>query len=65
MGNSTTAIRVGDDFLLAHYPESGKLYSIQHGDEASRSYTLEEGGEQALLLQIVEQILISGIVGSR
>jgi hypothetical protein len=67
-GHSATAIRVGDGFLLAHYPESGKRYSIRHrngpnGD--TPTYLLNEGGDQALLFHIVEQILGSDMIGSR
>jgi len=58
MGHSATAIRVGDDIWLAHYPESGeKRYSIQAGQSGSRNYTLRVGEEQALLFRIVEHIL--------
>ena len=64
IGHHSTAIRVGDRFLLAHYPTGGKRYSIKNKNIEIRTFTLNEGGEQALLFQFVEQILCDGMISS-
>ena len=64
IGHPSTAIRVGDRFLLAFYPNSEKRYSIKSEGWEIRTFTLDEGGEQALLFQIVEQILYDCMISS-
>lgn len=67
MGHPATAIRVGDGFLLANYPnpKTGKQYSTQNAKGATRAFPLDEGWEKALLFRLVEQILGGDMIGSR
>lgn len=58
-----TAIRVGDVFLLAHYPEEGSRYSVKR-DDGVNVRDLDVGGEEDLLFAVVEQVLINGTAGS-
>jgi hypothetical protein len=65
MGHTETAIRINEGFLLAHYSEGNKGYSIKPENGATRTYTLDESGERELLFQIIEQILGGGLINSR
>jgi hypothetical protein len=60
MGRTETAIHINDGFWLVHYSKGHKRYSIKHEKMATRTYTLDEGGEPELLFQIIEQILDGG-----
>ncbi len=56
-----SAIRIGDKFLLAHYPVSGEIRFSSFDRIEVPNHRLSQVGHQALFFEVVEQLLAGKI----